>query len=103
MAICRITPTSWQTGRMSRSHTVPQLRYPNFGGAIGGPIIKNKLFFFFNADKIINNTSAFFSNSYPTALARTGNFSEYNTTIYNPTTRTPYPNTTIPSSQIDPL
>ena len=58
------------------SHTVPFLRYHNFGGSIGGPVIKNKIFFFFNADKIINNGSSFFSNSYPTALARTGNLSE---------------------------
>jgi hypothetical protein len=85
------------------SHTVPQLRYHNFGGAVGGPVVKNKIFFFFNADKIINNTSTFFSNTFPTALARTGNLSEYNTTIYNPTTRQPYANATIPTSQIDPL
>src|ERR1700691_5964715 len=35
---------------------VPQtkafLRYDNFGGAIGGPILKNKLFFYFNLDKV---------------------------------------------------
>ena len=85
------------------SHTVPHLRYHNFGGAIGGPIIKNKVFFFFNADKIINNGSSFFSQSYPTALARTGNLSEYNTPIYNPVTRAPYQNATIPASQLDPL
>ncbi len=85
------------------SHTVPFLRYHNFGGAIGGPVIKNKMFFFFNADKIINNGSTFFSNSYPTALARTGNLSEYGATIYNPVTRAPYPNATIPTSQLDRL
>ena len=85
------------------SHTVPRLRYQNFGGSIGGPILKNKLFFFFNPDKIINNTSAFFSNTYPTAAARTGNFSAYPETIYNPVTRQPYPNNTIPTNQLDPL
>jgi carboxypeptidase family protein len=34
---------------------VPYLRYHEYGGSIGGPIIKNKLFFFFVTDKIYNN------------------------------------------------
>src|SRR5712664_900874 len=32
---------------------VPLLRYNEWGGSVGGPIIKNKLFFFFVRDKII--------------------------------------------------
>jgi hypothetical protein len=31
------------------------LRYDQYGGSIGGPIVKNKLFFFFVVDKIYNN------------------------------------------------
>ena len=33
----------------------PYLRYNEYGGSIGGPIIKNKLFVFFVVDKIYNN------------------------------------------------
>src|SRR5207237_3538446 len=33
----------------------PVLRYNNFGGSVGGPIIKRKLFFYFNFDKIIQH------------------------------------------------
>ena len=36
----------------------PYLRYDEYGGSIGGPIIKNKLFFFFVVDKIYNNGAA---------------------------------------------
>ena len=32
--------------------TVPFLRYNNYGGSIGGPILKKKMFFYFNFDKI---------------------------------------------------
>src|SRR5579863_5952794 len=35
---------------------VPYLRYHQFGASVGGPIIKNKLFFFFDIDRIVNNT-----------------------------------------------
>src|SRR5216684_8193084 len=36
---------------------VPLLRYNEWGGSVGGPIIKNKLFFFFVRDKITNHGS----------------------------------------------
>ena len=32
--------------------TVPFLRYNNYGGSIGGPILKKKMFFYFNFDKL---------------------------------------------------
>ncbi len=34
-------------------------RYDEYGGSIGGPIIKNKFFFFFNVDKIYSNSATF--------------------------------------------
>src|SRR5579859_2196581 len=36
---------------------VARLRYDEYGGSIGGPIIKNRLFVFFVTDKIYNNGS----------------------------------------------
>jgi len=32
--------------------SVPYLRYNNYGGSIGGPILKKKMFFYFNFDKL---------------------------------------------------
>ena len=37
---------------------VGKLRYDEYGGSVGGPIIKDKLFVFFVADKIYNNGAA---------------------------------------------
>ena len=31
--------------------TVPVLRYNNYGGSIGGPILRNRMFFYFDYDK----------------------------------------------------
>lgn len=38
------------------SPSVPIKKYNNFGGAVGGPIFKNKMFFFFNVDETTNNS-----------------------------------------------
>jgi hypothetical protein len=90
-------------------------RQNQFGGALGGRIIKDKLFFF--ADMQLNRQSLGGSlvTSVPDAQNRTGNFSDwlaYNKVyqIYDPTTgnpatgvgRTPFPNNTIPTSQLSP-
>jgi len=36
---------------------VPPLKFNQFGGSIGGPIWRNKMFFFFNYDKTLDNSS----------------------------------------------
>ena len=70
------------------SPTVPVLRYNNYGGSVGGPILKNKIFFFFNFDKTIDNGGS--STAYetiPTAAMRSGDFTGL-ATLYDPTTQT---------------
>jgi hypothetical protein len=99
--------------RNTFSSSVPVLRYHNFGGAIGGPVLKNRAFFFFNVDKIINNTTSFYSNSYPTSDQRAGVFSGIPNapTIYDPNTlgqgadskRLPFAGNSLPASRLDPL
>ncbi|RXH54374.1 TonB-dependent receptor [Granulicella sibirica] len=56
--------------------TVPKYRQNQFGGTLGGPILKNKLFVFgdVEANRIIFGQTSV--NSVPTALMRTGDFSE---------------------------
>jgi len=54
----------------------PTLRYNNFGGSFGGPIIKDKFFFFGGLEwKIIRRTSASPLRTIPTSAERNGNFS----------------------------
>ncbi len=68
---------------------VPLLRYDDFGGAIGGPILKKKMFFFFNYDQILNHGAANTSlQTVPTADIMGGNFSSITRTLYDPTTQT---------------
>ncbi len=107
--------------RNTFSPAVNLSRWNNFGGSVGGPVIKNKMFFYFNADKIINNGGSYPISSFPTALARAGNFSDvssnkttsYQNLIYDPLTtvvtgngqftRSPFPGNIIPPSRFSPV
>jgi hypothetical protein len=79
-----------------------------FGASIGGPIKKNKLFFFANYDgyRFVSATSPVGYQSMPTTAERTGDFSAFPQIIYDPTTatgtgaRTPFPNNMIPANRI---
>jgi hypothetical protein len=107
--------------RSTFSPSVSLSRWDNFGGSIGGPIIKNKMFFYFNVDKIINNGGSYPFSSFPTAAARAGNFSSiggssltnYQNLIYDPLTtvvtgpnaftRSPFPGNIIPQNRFSPV
>jgi len=90
-------------------------RQNQFGGSAGGRIIKDKLFYFGDIQLNRQSQGASVVTSVPTALNRTGNFSDWaaynkNYVIYDPNTgnqatgvgRTPYTNNTIPQSQLSP-
>jgi hypothetical protein len=84
--------------------------YNNYGGTIGGPIKKNKLFFFYSFDGSRQRQGAVGRYSVPTADLRTGNFGASGTVIYDPSTgnadgtgRTPFAGNTIPSNRISPI
>ncbi|MBM3796240.1 MAG: TonB-dependent receptor [Acidobacteria bacterium] len=85
--------------------------FNNFGGTVGGPIVKNKLFFFYSYDNTKQRSGAFGTYSVPSDQIRTGNFANLGTTIYDPATaargdaaaRTAFPNNAIPASRISPI
>lgn len=75
------------------STTQPVLHYNNYGGSVGGPIRKDKLFFYFNIDKIGSKSPSPYNNTFPLADAKAGDFSDrtkypaiYDPATYNPAT-----------------
>jgi hypothetical protein len=66
--------------------TVPFLRYNNYGGSIGGPILKKKMFFYFNFEKLSQHGSNTGFLTVPTQAELNGDFTGQ-PTIYDPTTQ----------------
>jgi hypothetical protein len=91
---------------------VGNLRRHNYGGAIGGPVMKNKMFFYFVHDRIINNSARERYSTFPTQAMRTGDFSDPAfPKIYDPATlaqvngqwvRQPFPDNKMPFNSLDP-
>ena len=81
-----------------------RVRYNNFGGSVSGPILKNRFFFYFNLDKIVNPNSSTVTTTVPTDAMKQGVFDPtLFGTIYNPATGAPYPGNRIPTQQMDPV
>ena len=53
-----------------------QINQKTFGGTLGGPIVKNKLFYFASWERYTNKRPTTVNYSVPTALMRAGDFSE---------------------------
>jgi hypothetical protein len=71
-----------------------------FGVAVGGPIRKDKAFFFVNTDFFRQRLSVSQQSLVPTDDERAGKLGALGVTIVNPLTGVPYLNNTIPSGSI---
>lgn len=110
----------------NQSHTpLPSFKRSQFGVSLAGPVDipklyngRDKTFFLFSYEGLRQGTQSETTTTVPTALQRTGNFSQtFNSSgqqvlIYDPETtvasgsgyvRRPFPNNTIPSTRIDPV
>ncbi|MGH9851108.1 MAG: carboxypeptidase-like regulatory domain-containing protein, partial [Blastocatellia bacterium] len=97
-----------QTGKF-----IPDTLRNQFGGAIGGPIIKDRFFFFGDYDGLRSKTGGSKLLTVPAAAARTGDLSAYGVNIYDPATsvfnaagdltaRTQFAGNRIPTARLSP-
>src|SRR5689334_6288704 len=80
------------------------LKRSQFGGTLGRPVKKDKLFFFASWQRTILSNITYTNTAFvPTDAERTGNFSAKSGTIKDPTTGAAIPTKIIPASLISPI
>lgn len=92
---------------------VANLRRHQFGGAVGGPILKDKMFFYYNLDRTTQVSANPGFYTFPTGAMKAGDFSDsVFPQIYDPSSlaeangllqRTPFPSNKIPLNRMDPV
>jgi hypothetical protein len=89
---------------------IPKNIVNQFGGTFGGPVLKNKLFFFGSWDRIVRRQNASAFRTLPTEALRQGNFVGTGAVIHDPATgnangtgRQPFADNRIPANRIDPI
>jgi hypothetical protein len=108
---------------------IAEFRRNQFGFTLGGPVVlpkiyngRNRTFFFASYDGLRDSDAGSFTGTVPTALERTGNFSQTTDSkgalivIYDPSTtqqnpnvsgtsyiRTPFPGNIVPAAEINPI
>ncbi|HVR71757.1 MAG TPA: TonB-dependent receptor, partial [Vicinamibacteria bacterium] len=90
------------TGRV-----LPESKRDQFGGALGGPIVQNKFFFFADYQGTRSKVGGSRLLTVPTAAARAGDFSAYGVNIFDPRTGTPsqrqqFAGNVIPQNRLSP-
>ncbi|MBI4873726.1 MAG: TonB-dependent receptor [Acidobacteria bacterium] len=79
------------------------LKRNQFGGSLGGPMVKNKLFYFgtYQGTRVRSEAAGRVA-FVPTPAERVGDFSALGRPIVDPVTRQPIPNNRIPAASISP-
>ena len=92
------------------SHLKAPTKFANGGFTLGGPIVRNKLFFFGDYQRTIDNQGYVVRAIIPTMAMRNGDFSAVAQRIYDPLTgdvsganRVAFANNQIPQDRISPI
>ncbi len=95
-----LNANTWENNRSNAAKA--QLKQNIFGATLGGPIIKNKLFFFADYQGSRRDVPGTGLRSVAPATWRVGDLSSISTKIIDPLTGLQFPNNQIPLSRISP-
>ena len=98
--------TQFQTDPVTGRY-IPETKRDQFGGSLGGPIVRNRWFFFADYEGLRSLVGGSRLLNVPTLRARTGDLSDYGVPIFDPATgdpsvRQPFPGNVIPQGRLSP-
>jgi hypothetical protein len=79
----------------------PPFKRNQFGGTLGGPILRNKLFFMGNYEGLRERKAITLTGTLPPASYRMGDFSSLSRIVRDPLTGQAFPGNRIPANRID--
>jgi hypothetical protein len=88
---------------LTPTQSIAPLRRNQFGAAVGGPILRNRMFLFGNYDGSRIRQGLFRSAQVPTADQQVGVFTGFSKVIRDVQAGAPFPNNTIPRARLDPI
>ncbi|MBA2604923.1 MAG: carboxypeptidase regulatory-like domain-containing protein, partial [Acidobacteria bacterium] len=97
----RMDANQWSNNRSNAPK--PERRQDIYGGTLGGPLVRNELFFFANYQGTRFNAPGFETPSVAPESWRSGDLSSVATAIRDPLTGQPFPGNQIPLSRISPI
>ncbi len=97
-----LNANSWSRNKAGSARATDRVK--QLGGALGGPLQRNKTFFFTSYNAYRDKAPGFQSTvRFPTGAMVQGDFSQFNRPLYDPDTRAPLPGNIIPKHLIDPV
>jgi hypothetical protein len=98
-----LAANTWANNRVTPAAQKPELSQHIFGATLGGPIVKNKVFFFGDYQGFIRNRPGELVRTVAPEAFRRGDFSSVAVAIRDPLTGQPFPGNIIPTSRFSPV